>query len=48
MYLSEIFEHLTYGELSTIEIGGLKAGGAIDASNYPQVISFINLGMVDL
>lgn len=48
MLLSDIFEHLTYGELSTLEIGGLKTGGEIAVSNYPQVISFINLGLVDL
>ena len=48
MYLSEIFEHLTYGELSTLKIGGLKDSGAIAAADYPQVISFINLGMIDL
>lgn len=48
MLLSDIFEHLTYGELSTLKIGGLKDGGEINSADYPQVISFINLAMVEL
>ena len=47
MLLSEIFEHLTYGELSTLDIGGLKKGG-IQPEHYAQVISFINMGLMDL
>lgn len=48
MLLSEIFEHLTYGELSTLSIGGLKTDGEIQEADYPQVISFVNMAMVDL
>lgn len=47
MYLSEIFEHLTYGELSTLKIGGLEKGG-IQPESFPQVISFINMAMIDI
>jgi len=49
MYLSEIFEYLTHGELAQMNLGG---GGAdeigIDPANYPKIITNINLAMVEL
>lgn len=47
MKLSEVFEQLSYGELSNLSIGGAQAG-VIDESNYPQLISHINLGLLAL
>lgn len=47
MQLSEIFEQLSYGELSQLSIGG-NANGIIDESNYKRVLSHINLGLNDL
>lgn len=47
MYLQEIFDSLTYGELSQLSIGG-GADGAIDEANYPRVLNHINLGLADL
>lgn len=47
MLLSEIFTQLTYGELSQVSLGGGEAG-AIDESNYPQVLAHINLGLTSL
>ena len=47
MYLQEIFDSLSYGELSQLSIGGAEAG-VIDASNYPRVLTQINLGLTDL
>ena len=47
MLLSEIFDQLTYGELSQTILGG-KAGGVIAQESYPAVISHINLGLTEL
>lgn len=47
MKLKEIFDHLTYGELSQLSMGGGEAG-VINADNYPRVISHINLGLTAL
>lgn len=47
MKLKEVFDHLTYGELSQLSIGGAEAG-VIDSTNYPRVISYINLGLTAL
>ena len=47
MFLSEIFNHLTFGELSKIDIGGTR-NGVIAVEDYPKIISYINLGMVEL
>ena len=47
MKLTEIFSHLTYGELSQLSIGGSEAG-VIDETNYARVISHINLGLTAL
>ncbi len=47
MKLSEIFSQLTYGELSQLNIGGGDVG-VINASNYDQILSHINLGLIAL
>lgn len=47
MKLNEIFEQLTYGELSQLAIGGSEAG-AIDEANYPRILAHINLGLTAL
>lgn len=45
MNLKEIFDQLTYGELSQISIGGGTAG-EIRIADYPKVIAHVNLGLV--
>jgi len=47
MKLSEVFSQLTHGELSQLNLGGADSG-AINASNYPNVISHVNLGLTTL
>lgn len=47
MKLSEIFEQLTYGELSQLNIGGVEQG-AINETNYKNVVGHINLGLTAL
>jgi hypothetical protein len=44
MKLQEIFDILTYGELSQISIGGSEAG-VIKEADYPRVLSHISLGL---
>jgi len=47
MKLSEIFEYLSYGELSQLAIGSADDGG-IQARDYPKVISYVNLAMIEI
>lgn len=47
MNLQEVFDQLTYGELSQLSIGGGEAG-AIDEDNYIRVIPHINLALTTL
>ena len=47
MKLSEIFEQLTYGELSQLDIGGADQG-EIAEENYKSVVAHINLGLTSL
>ena len=47
MLLSDLFMYLAYGELSQMAIGTNNAGG-IDESDYPTLISHINLGLTNL
>lgn len=47
MKLKEIFDQLTYGELSQLSIGGGEQG-VISSSNYSRVIAHINLGLTAL
>lgn len=47
MKLSEIFNQLTYGELSQINLGG-EALGQISPANYKKIVPHINLGLTAL
>lgn len=47
MKLAEVFAQLTYGELSQLNLGGAEAG-AIDVSNYPNLLAHVNLGLTQL
>ena len=47
MKLNEIFEQLTYGELSQLNIGGGEEG-QINEANYPKILAHINLGLTAL
>lgn len=47
MTLQEIFDQLTYGELSQLSMGGGEAG-AITEDNHLRVLAHINLGLTDL
>lgn len=47
MNLKEIFDQLTYGELSQLSIGGNEAG-KIDCDNYDRVLPHVNLGLMAL
>lgn len=47
MKLSEVFEHLQYGELSNLGIVD-KTTGLIPETLYPKVLSSVNLGLADL
>lgn len=46
MKLKEIFDQLTYGELSQMELGGMHNDSpGIEPSRYPMIINHINLGL---
>ena len=45
MTLQEIFDQLTYGELSQLSMGGSEAG-IIDESNYSRILVHVNLGLL--
>lgn len=47
MKLKEIFDQLTYGELSQLSIGGSEAGG-VQPANYDRLVAHINLAMTSL
>jgi hypothetical protein len=47
MKLLEVFNQLTYGELSQISLGGAEAG-EINSTNYDKVVAHINLGLTAL
>lgn len=47
MKLSEIYEHLQYGELSNLGLTD-KETGIIPVENYPKILSSVNLGLKDL
>lgn len=47
MKLNEIFNQLTYGELSQLSIGGGEMG-AISPANYERLLAHINLGLTAL
>lgn len=45
MLLSTIYTHLAYGELKQLPVSD---AGALKVASYPEVISFINLALIDL
>lgn len=47
MNLKEIFDQLTFGELSQLAIGGNEAG-AIQPKNYDRMVAHTNLGLTAL
>lgn len=47
MTLKEIFDQLTFGELSQLNLGGAELG-EIDGNNYSRIIPHINLAMTAL
>lgn len=47
MFLSEVFNALTYGELSNLSIGSLDYG-KIQSQHYKKLIMNINLGLIEL
>lgn len=47
MTLQEVFDQLTYGELSQLSIGGAEGGGITEA-NWGKIIAHINLGLTAL
>lgn len=47
MKLKEIFDQLTYGELSQLSIGG-GAAGMIRPEDYPRMVAHVNLGLMAL
>lgn len=47
MKLQDIFDQLTFGELSQLSIGGGEAG-VINETNQSRVLAHINLGLTDL
>lgn len=47
MLLREIFDALTYGELSQLNIGGAQ-NGFIDDANYDKMLAHVNLGLTAL
>lgn len=47
MKLSDIFDSLTYGELSQIALGGATENG-INEHNYTRILTHINLGLTEL
>jgi len=47
MLLSDIFDHLNYGELAQLHIAGAESTG-IAAENYPAVVSHLNMALIEL
>jgi hypothetical protein len=47
MLLSEIFDHLNYGELSQLDLAGATSTGVPSAS-YPALVSHLNISLVEL
>lgn len=48
MLLSTIFEHLTHGELRQLPIGGAEHDEGITEENYPAIVSYVNLALIEL
>lgn len=47
MKLSEIFDHLTFGELAQVSLGGIDSTG-IQAANYERMVAHVNMGLTAL
>lgn len=47
MFLSEVFDYLTYGELAGLAIGGIGAAG-IQEADQPRIINNINQALIEL
>lgn len=48
MKLSEVFDHLSYGEFSSISLGNMDGEHGITPENRHRVIGHINLGLTEL
>jgi len=48
MFLSDIFDQLTYGELSQVAFSGQDDGFGITLSNYERVTTHVNLALTEL
>ena len=48
MKLQKLFEHLTLGELKQLGIGGYEEYKAIQEKDYPEIVSHLNLGLINL
>lgn len=48
MKLKELFEQLTLGELKQLGIGGYEEYKAIQEKDYPEIVSHVNLGLMNL
>lgn len=48
MKLIEIFDQLTYGELSNVALGGMNDGFGIKESDYEKIAVHVNLGLLEL
>lgn len=48
MKLQKLFEHLTLGELKQLGIGGYEEYKAIQEKDYPEIISHLNLALMNL
>lgn len=47
MYLSELFNHLSYSELTQLSVGG-EPQGVINSANQANIITHLNLGLLEL
>ena len=47
MFLSEVFNYLTYGELANLSLGGIETSGIQDI-DQPRVITNINFALIEL
>lgn len=48
MKLQKLFEYLTLGELKQLGIGGYEEYKAIQEKDYPEIISHLNLALINL
>lgn len=48
MKLQDIFDQLTYGELSQVSVGGNEENYGIHPENYERIVPHVNMGLSDL